>query len=237
MAQTCLRIVTYDIGEGSGTPTKYLEDSLQEVIPMLHGKPGFRGGHWGHDEDETVLAAVTNWASREAIESANDFLTELHAQRLARGLQVSRAVNLELVTAPTEWDAADWSAITSREASNWLRVFFYTAEKSSNERIAGYLQNSTHQTLKLLKKQPGFRVGYWGRDRVEGTMAAITYWDSKGAIEAASPELERLHQARKEHGVASSGVVNLKLIRTEVRPGTHAKGWLPLPEAHAPSRG
>lgn len=225
MAETWLRIVTYKTKKGSGDGRKYLTDSLQDVLRNLGGTPGFRGGHWAHDPDGTTIAAVTNWSSRDAIESSMSYLKQLRGERLAHGLTLGKEVNLQLVTSPMAWDAADWDVVTTRQASNWLRVAFYDT-KAKDPAAVEHLRSSTRDALNVLKKQEGFRVGYWGHDPVDGTMAAVTYWDGLEYIDKASAELERLQQGRKEHGGAIGDVLNLELLHTEL-VGGDAKGWLP----------
>jgi hypothetical protein len=77
----------------------------------------------------------------------------------------------------------------------------------------------------VLTKQAGFRVGYWGHHPVDGTMAAVTYWDGLDYIEKASGELERIHRERQEHGGALADVLNLQLLHTEL-VGAGAQGGL-----------
>jgi hypothetical protein len=225
MAETWLRIVTYRTSPGSDDGRRYVTDGLQRVQREFGRTLGFRGGHWAHDADGEILAAVTNWASREAIEEASDFLRMLRADRLAHGLTLDKEVNLQLVTAPTAWEPADWQAITSRHASNWLRVAFYGTQDAGDAQSADYLRSSTRDAMAMLKQQAGFRVGYWGHDPVGGTMAAITYWDGLEEIVQAAPELQRLQQERREHGGTITEVLNLRLLSTElVHAG--ATGWL-----------
>lgn len=225
MAQTWLRIVTYRTDATDADGREYLEQSLQDTIRMLETKSGFRGGHWGQDPDAHIMAAVTSWEDLESIEAVAADLAALHKDRAKHGLTVHGSVNLRLVTHPTAWAASDWQSITSRNASNCLRVYFYEPEHI-DEATAEHLRASTEDVIKVLKGQQGFRIGYWGQDPQSGTMAAITYWDSRDSINLAGPELERLHQLRKQHGIAGGDVINLELLHTEIAPGGAAKGWL-----------
>jgi hypothetical protein len=227
MAETWLRIVTYKTTRGSSEARTYITDGLQDVLRKLGGTPGFRGGHWAHDQEGLTIAAVTNWSSREAIESTGSYLKQLRGDRLAHGLTLGKEVNLQLVTSPTSWDPADWTAITSRNASNWMRVAFY--DNAKDPAAVEHLRTSTGDALDVLKKQDGFRVGYWGHDSVEGTAAAVTYWDGLEYIEKASGELATIHADRKAHGSAIADVLNLQLLHTEL-VGEGAKGWMPLPK-------
>ncbi len=171
------------------------------------------------------MAAVTNWEDLESIEAVSAELAELHKQRAKHGLTDHAAVNLRLITHPTSWAPGEWQSITTRKASNWMRVYFYDPKKH-DEVTAEHLRASTQDVIKVLKGQQGFRLGYWGQDPKAGTMAAITYWDGRESIDKAAPELERLHQLRKEHGIAGATVLNLELLHTQIPPGGAAKGWL-----------
>lgn len=225
MAETWLRIVTYRVAGAGEDAQEYLEQNVQDTIRMLESKAGFRGGHWGYDPDAKVMAAVTNWEDLEAIDAVAPELADLHKQRAKHGLTDHSAVNLRLVTHPTSWAAGDWQSITTRKASNYLRVYFYEPAHTDASTL-DHLRASTEDVIKVLKGQQGFRIGYWGQDPKSGTMAAITYWDGRESINLAAPELERLHELRKQHGIAEGHVINLELLHTRIPPGGAAKGWL-----------
>jgi hypothetical protein len=94
----------------------------------------------------------------------------------------------------------------------WLRVVIYRAEDANNESALAYMKESTTRTLAMLEGQPGFRLGYWGLDPDEGTMAAVTYWSSEDAIEAAGAQLGKLHEERAAHGISVDSVQNVQLF-------------------------
>jgi hypothetical protein len=43
-------------------------------------------------------------------------------------------------------------------------------------------------------------------------MAAVTYWSSEHAIEAAGAQLGKLHEERAEHGISVESVQNVQLF-------------------------
>ncbi|MGQ0465294.1 MAG: putative quinol monooxygenase [Sporichthyaceae bacterium] len=226
MSETWLRIVTYRIPPGDADAREYIVESLQEVHRNLRRNPGFIVGRWAHDPDDTMLAAVTYWRSREAIQAAGDYLEALRRERLGSGLRLGKEVNLQSVTPPASWDPSAWEVVTSRDVSTWLRVVFY--EVLPGRDALDHLRASTHDALRRLKEQAGFRVGYWGHDPVGGTMAAITYWGGLDYITRAGGLLDEIHAQRGEHGGVVSDVLNLRLWPTEVAAG-EAVGWLPKP--------
>lgn len=226
MSETWLRIVTYRVPPGDDDAREYITESLQDVHRNLRGERGFLGGRWAHDPDGTTLAAVTYWRSRDAIESAGEYLGALRRERLESGLKIGKEVNLQSLTPPTPWEPGAWDIVTSRGASNWLRVVLYDPQDGKDAEAVAHLRASTHDALRMLKRQPGFRVGYWGHDPVVGTMAAVTYWGGLGYIKRAGAQLERLHAQRGEHGSAVSDVLNLQLLHTDATP-LGATGWLP----------
>ncbi len=226
MSETWLRIVTYRAPEGDADAREYITESLQEVHRNLRRSPGFLGGRWADDPEGTTLAAITYWRSREAIESAGDYLARLRGERLGSGLKLSKEVNLRSDTPPAAWESAAWDVVTSRDSSNWLRVVFYDPQTGMDSEAVRHLRASTDDALRMLKQQPGFRVGYWGHDPVVGTMAAVTYWGGLDYIRQADAQLELLHAERGEHGSDVSDVLNLQLFHATATP-VEATGWLP----------
>ncbi|MGQ0847116.1 MAG: antibiotic biosynthesis monooxygenase [Sporichthyaceae bacterium] len=226
MSETWLRIVTYRAPDGDADAREYITESLQEVHRNLRSEPGFLGGRWAHDPDGTTLAAVTYWKSREAIESAGEFLESLRRERLGSGLKLGKEVNLQSVTPPAAWEPEAWNLVTSRDATTWLRVVFYDAAAGKDAEAVDHLRSSTHEAIRMLKEQAGFRVGYWGHDPVDGTMAAVTYWGGLQYIQRAGGELDRIHAQRGAHGGSLSDVLNLQLLHTSAAPAA-STGWLP----------
>jgi hypothetical protein len=97
-------------------------------------------------------------------------------------------------------------------AETWLRVVIYRANDPTDDAAVKYMQESTAATLAMLENQPGFRLGYWGLDPEEGTMAAVTYWNSESAIASALGELGKLHQERASHGITIESTQNVQLF-------------------------
>jgi len=97
-------------------------------------------------------------------------------------------------------------------AETWLRVVIYRANDPNDEAAVSYMKDSTSRTLETMHHMPGFRLGYWGLDPDEGTMAAVTYWSSEQAIKDASGALGKLHEERAEHGITIESVQNVQLF-------------------------
>jgi len=97
-------------------------------------------------------------------------------------------------------------------AETWLRVVIYRAEDPNDQAAVNYLKDSTTATLAMLEKRPGFRLGYWGLDPDEGTMAAVTYWTSLDSIHNAHAELDKLHTERAQHGITIESTQNVQLF-------------------------
>lgn len=94
----------------------------------------------------------------------------------------------------------------------WLRVVIYRAQDPADENAIAYMKDSTARVLDMLESKPGFRLGYWGLDPDEGTMAAVTYWNSLAAIESATGDLTQLHEDRAKHGVEIVSTRNVELF-------------------------
>jgi len=94
----------------------------------------------------------------------------------------------------------------------WLRVVIYRADDPNDQDAVNYLKTSTTATLAMLEKRPGFRLGYWGLDPDEGTMAAVTYWTSLESIHDAHAELDKLDTERAQHGITIESTQNVQLF-------------------------
>jgi hypothetical protein len=103
-------------------------------------------------------------------------------------------------------------------AETWMRVVIYQSPDHDGGEAAAYLKSSTRETLRLLEKQRGFKLGYWGHNPVSREMAAVTYWDSLDAIHAADPLLDKLHEKRAEHGIRVTSARNMRLFALPVGP-------------------
>jgi len=91
----------------------------------------------------------------------------------------------------------------------WLRVVVY--EGSSGDVDEQFIRDAAQEAVRVLEKTPGCTLGYWGNDKKAGTMAAVTYWTSLEAIEAAQPTLEKLQSERASSGVKVVSANNFKL--------------------------
>lgn len=97
-------------------------------------------------------------------------------------------------------------------AETWLRVVIYRANDPNDDSAVNYMKDSTTATLSMLENQPGFRLGYWGLDPEEGTMAAVTYWNSEQSIKDAMGALGKLQAERAEHGITLESTQNVQLF-------------------------
>jgi heme-degrading monooxygenase HmoA len=95
--------------------------------------------------------------------------------------------------------------------ATWLRVVTYQ-HAPGDEDAERYMKHNIEDCLHVLEKQPGFQLGYWGRDLDEHTMAAVTYWSSREAIDDAMPTLYQLQAEAAAHGVHRVDVRNVRLF-------------------------
>jgi hypothetical protein len=215
VGETWLRVVTYRVDERAAT--EYVRDGVRDVLRMLTGRPGFRAGHWGADSDGRTLAAVTYWTDRACIAASGEELTALAVDRAAHGVRITAAANLRLLTCPTRWQPTDPGTAAEGAPPGWVRIVRYRPEPEAREDAADYLRSTTAVVFRVLRHQPGFRVGCWGHDPVDGTMGAVTYWDGPDAIAGASSLFERLHRERRSHGITTEHIANLELFPVPVR--------------------
>jgi hypothetical protein len=238
MSEMWLRVVLFDCDRpGDAATLDYMRSSITETIGRLRAQgPGFKGGQWGHDPEAGTLAAVTHWASRDGIRAAEAELAALSDERREQGVRPRSVTNLRVLAMPSTWDQADWQAVHADRTDTWLRVALYRPERQDDPQAMAYLRESTNDAVRMLNRCTGFRIGFWGHDPVEGTMAAVTYWDSLESIKGAAAELEQLHGDRAAHGIATDVIANIHLFPTPVIEQGEPQGYVAPQRARTGSR-
>jgi hypothetical protein len=94
----------------------------------------------------------------------------------------------------------------------WLRVVLYNPDDPDDPEAIERIKANAQRTLWTFEKLDGFQVGYWGHNPRSGSFAAVTYWRSQEAIDAAAEVLERLQAERKASGVSVVSVENIQLF-------------------------
>lgn len=106
-------------------------------------------------------------------------------------------------------------------AETWIRIVIYKADRPDDEKVVEYMKKSVQEVVRMLEKQPGYQLGYWGNNKSDGTMAAVTYWSSKSAIERAAESLAGLHAEREGYGIKVDEVHNVRLF-SPIPAGAHS---------------
>lgn len=77
---------------------------------------------------------------------------------------------------------------------SWVRIDIYKPREALDEQTHNQMKKTITAFVNGLEKgrQPGFQIGYWGRNEREGTMAAVTYWSDRASIEGASGAMRQL---------------------------------------------
>lgn len=96
-------------------------------------------------------------------------------------------------------------------SETWIRIVIYRTDEHTEQAVE-YLRRGVQDVVRMLEKQPGFQLGYWGNNPKEGRMAAITYWSSKEAIQRATAALSELHKERADHGLLVDRAHNVRLF-------------------------
>lgn len=104
----------------------------------------------------------------------------------------------------------------------WIRIVIYNSNDQDHESNAAYMTYTAQNVIRVLRGCAGYKNGYWADNPGTGKMAAITFWDSRDAIEAANPALARFHDERERLGVTVESATNFKLL--SVSAGV--SGWL-----------
>lgn len=97
-------------------------------------------------------------------------------------------------------------------SETWIRIVIYKTEDPADAGSVEYMRASVQDVVRLLEREPGFQLGYWGNNAEEGRMAAVTYWSSKDAIERASAALNELHRERAARGIVIDRAHNVRLF-------------------------
>lgn len=221
-----LRVVLYDMRETAfdhfDSLLTYMHSNVEYFSTVLEKHRGFTAGYWGVDLDEGKIAAVTHWESLQAIQDAAGDLERLQADAEVHGIHRMHVQNIQLFPLPglstgtgPDGTAADGTAVP---AESWLRVVTYQADAADGH-ARGYMLDHIQDFLRVLEQQPGFLRGYWGRDLVAGTMAAVTFWASRRAIVSARPALQRLQVEAVSEGVRPVDVRNIHLFAGRPRAG------------------
>ena len=95
----------------------------------------------------------------------------------------------------------------------WIRVVTYQGNSTDPADQQKYMDFTAETVVPILQKTEGCTLGYWGEDPTTGQMAAVTYWTSQEAIDAAKPSLAQLKTAREELGMVQTGEYNFSLAR------------------------
>jgi hypothetical protein len=217
MAETWLRVVTYASARpGDPEALEYAAAGVEAVYRLLDRHSGFRVGHWGYDPVSGEVAAITQWADRAAIARAAPDLSRLQGDRRGHGLVLTSQTNLRIIPTPWAPDAEDWAALTV--ATTALRVVLYRTDPTKGAGPLDYLRESTPATATVLRRQRGFRLGYWAHAPADGSLAAVTFWDDRESIARAAARLSALQHDRNRHGLVADRVLNLRLFGNESRP-------------------
>jgi hypothetical protein len=219
MAETWLRVVTYASARPQDPEAlAHVAGAVERVYALLERHTGFRVGHWGYDPESGAIAAITQWADRAAIAKAAADLAELHRTRHAHGLVLQSQTNLRIIPTPWAPDAEDWAALTVGTNARGLRVVTYRTDPAAGTAPMDHLRESTPATAAILRRQRGFRLGYWAHAPSDGALAAVTFWDDRDAISRSSMRLAALQRDRSRHGLVPDRVLNLQLFGNEPRP-------------------
>ena len=109
------------------------------------------------------------------------------------------------------------------ESEIWIRIVTYGRDLSHPESATdhtAYVAYTAKNVVRVLQGCPGYRNGYWAEDPDTGRMAAITFWESREAIEAADPKLDRFHHERERLGVTVDSVANFRLLPVTAELGS-----------------
>jgi len=105
----------------------------------------------------------------------------------------------------------------------WIRIVIYSnGDAEDHESSAAYMTYTAQNVIRVLRSCAGYKNGYWADDPETGKMAAITFWDSRQAIEDANPALARFHDERERLGIKVESATNFKIL--SVSAGV--TGWL-----------
>ena len=96
----------------------------------------------------------------------------------------------------------------------WVRIDIYRPRTAGDQAALAQMKKTITAFLNGLERnrQPGFQIGYWGRNEGEGTMAAVTYWSDHASIDGAAGPLQRLTADAGVHGLREVDSRNVHLF-------------------------
>jgi hypothetical protein len=95
----------------------------------------------------------------------------------------------------------------------WVRIDIYKPRGALDQQTHDKMKKTITALVNGLEKagQPGFQIGYWGRNSRDGTMAAVTYWSDRASIEGAAGRLRRLYAEAHALGMTQVDSRNVHL--------------------------
>jgi hypothetical protein len=99
-------------------------------------------------------------------------------------------------------------------SETWLRIDVFKPGSPNDQRSLDLMRKSIEECLNGMERehQPGYKLGYWGRNTEEGSVSAVTYWDSHASIDGAAGVIATLQAQAHSQGMHEVDAKNVRLM-------------------------
>lgn len=98
-------------------------------------------------------------------------------------------------------------------SETWVRIDVFKPGTPNDQRALDLMKKSIEECLNGMERdhQTGYKLGYWGRNTEEGSVSAVTYWDSHSSIDAAAGVIAMLQAQAHSQGMHEVDARNVRL--------------------------
>lgn len=99
-------------------------------------------------------------------------------------------------------------------SETWLRIDVFKPGSPDDQRSLDLMKKTIEECLNTMERehQTGYKLGYWGRNSEEGSVSAVTYWESHASIDAAADVIAMLQAQAHAQGMHEVDAKNVRLM-------------------------
>ena len=199
-----------------------IEDSIrifrEQAAPAVQGQPGFQGAYVLVDRQTGKGLTLCVWESEAAMTSSDAAVRQVREQ----GIQ---AAGVRSIPTAAHYKVAVQAQATGQAAATGTRqaVARVTAAQVPPERIEELLRHIRAQNAPTMQQQVGFQRAYYCIDRQSGQAIAVSFWQSRAAVQQAEATLNQARdQAGQVSGIQGAPTTAVYEVAVQVQPAVRA---------------